>query len=111
MYLDCRLSIDAATRSSGVPIREDTVSWKNLVLLLVIQRYLDIVPPLPPLSQSFVDCSVADPFESVKFFRIRDPFLGVLGSESVSYSNGHSNINWEGKLNKKCLLVGYWQAY
>jgi hypothetical protein len=41
-------------------------------------------------------CSVSDP----------DPFQGVLGSGSVSYSNKHNKINWKRKFNKVCLLLG-----
>ncbi len=37
---------------------------------------------------------------------IRDPIQGVLGSGSISYSNEHIKINWKGKFNKECLLVG-----
>ncbi len=31
---------------------------------------------------------------------LEDPFPGVLGSGSVSYSNEHNTINWKGKFNK-----------
>ncbi len=31
---------------------------------------------------------------------------GCLGSRSVSYSNEYNKINWKGKFNKVCLLVG-----
>jgi hypothetical protein len=39
-----------------------------------------------------------------------DPYH-LPGSGSVSYSNEHNKINWKGKFNKKCLLVGSWQTY
>ncbi len=47
---------------------------------------------------------------SLSRIQARDPFLSVLGSGSVSYSNEHNKIKWKGKLNKKYLLVGAWQA-
>ncbi len=41
-----------------------------------------------------------DPFVSVSFYqiRIRDPFLSVLGSGFVSYSDVQNKINWKGKM-------------
>jgi hypothetical protein len=46
--------------------------------------------------------------------RIRmDPY-NFPGSRSISCSNEHNKINWKGKFNKVCLLVGscrtYWQG-
>jgi hypothetical protein len=38
--------------------------------------------------------------------RIRDPFPGVLGSGSVSYSNEHNKINWRENLTKYAFWLG-----
>ncbi len=39
-------------------------------------------------------------------FQDADPFPGVLGSGSVSYSNEHNKINWKGKFNK--MRYAFW---
>ncbi len=51
--------------------------------------------------------SIADPYN----FPGSGSVPGFLGSGSISYSNEHNKINWKGKFNKVCLLVGSWWTY
>ncbi len=78
--------------------------------------YQDCLKETYKLMDRLASVADPDPQGSVSFSRIRiwDPFLGVLGSGSVSYSHEHNKINWKENFNKVSLLVGscwtYWQG-